>query len=50
MTIDHQSLEDRTVTLRDRDSLAQERVAIDALPGEIAKRLAAPWTSPKLGG
>ena len=25
VTIDHQSLEDRTVTLRDRDSLAQER-------------------------
>src|SRR6202043_943888 len=29
VTIDHQSLEDRTVTVRDRDSLAQERVAID---------------------
>ena len=27
LTIDHQSLEDRTVTLRDRDSLAQERIA-----------------------
>jgi glycyl-tRNA synthetase len=48
VTIDHQSLEDRTVTLRDRDSLEQERVAIDALPDEIAKRLAAPWRSPKL--
>ena len=33
VTIDHQSLEDRTVTIRDRDSLAQERVAIDELPG-----------------
>ena len=30
-TIDHQSLEDRTVTLRDRDSLAQERLPIDGL-------------------
>ena len=29
VTVDHQSLEDRTVTLRDRDSLAQERIAID---------------------
>jgi len=48
VTIDHQSLEDRTVTLRDRDSLAQERIAIDALPGEIAMRLAAEWRSPKL--
>ena len=31
VTIDHQSLEDRTVTLRDRDSLAQVRIAIDDL-------------------
>ena len=30
ITIDHQSLEDRTVTLRDRDSLAQERLPIDS--------------------
>ncbi len=48
VTIDHQSIEDRTVTLRDRDSLSQERVAIDDLPGLIAGRLAQPWTSPKL--
>ena len=33
VTVDHQTLEDRTVTLRDRDSLEQERVAIDELPG-----------------
>jgi glycyl-tRNA synthetase len=49
VTIDHQSLADRTVTLRDRDSLAQDRIAIDALPDEVAKRVAAPWRSPKLG-
>jgi glycyl-tRNA synthetase len=49
VTIDHQSLEDRTVTLRDRDSLQQERIAIDALGGELERRLRAPWTSPKLG-
>ncbi len=48
VTVDHQSLEDRTVTVRDRDSLAQERVAIDALPALIAGKLASPWTSPKL--
>ncbi|MCP9490982.1 MAG: glycine--tRNA ligase [Solirubrobacteraceae bacterium MAG38_C4-C5] len=47
VTVDHQSLEDRTVTVRDRDTLAQERVAVDALPGELAGRLAAPWRSPK---
>jgi glycyl-tRNA synthetase len=49
VTIDHQSLEDRTVTVRDRDSLAQDRVAIAELPEWLAGRLAAPWRSPKLG-
>jgi glycyl-tRNA synthetase len=48
VTIDHDSLDDNTVTVRDRDSLEQERVAIDDLPGRIAARLAAPWRSPKL--
>ena len=50
VTIDHQSLEDRTVTLRDRDSLAQDRIAIDALGEELERRLRAPWRSPKLDG
>jgi glycyl-tRNA synthetase len=49
VTIDHQSLEDRTVTLRDRDSLAQERLAIDELPDEVDRRLRSDWRSPKLG-
>jgi glycyl-tRNA synthetase len=48
VTVDHQTLEDRTVTVRDRDSLAQERVAIEALVDVLAARLAAPWRSPKL--
>jgi glycyl-tRNA synthetase len=48
VTIDHESLEDRTVTIRDRDSLAQDRVAIDELPALLAGRLAAPWRTPKL--
>jgi glycyl-tRNA synthetase len=48
VTIDHQSLEDDTVTLRDRDSLAQDRIAISALGDEIERRLRAPWTSPKI--
>jgi glycyl-tRNA synthetase len=47
VTIDHQTAQDRTVTLRDRDSLSQERVAIDDLADEILHRLVAPWTSPK---
>jgi len=49
VTVDHQSLEDRTVTLRDRDSLAQDRIAIDELGAEIERRLRAPWRTPKLG-
>jgi glycyl-tRNA synthetase len=47
VTIDHESLEDRTVTVRDRDSLSQDRVAIYELPDVLARRLAAPWRSPK---
>ena len=49
VTVDHQTLEDRTVTLRDRDSLEQARVAIDELGSELESRLAEPWRSPKLG-
>jgi glycyl-tRNA synthetase len=49
LTIDHQSLEDRTVTLRDRDSLAQERLPIEGIAEEIERRVLAPWTTPKLG-
>ncbi len=49
VTIDHQSIEDGTVTLRDRDSLAQDRLKIEELGSELEKRLAAPWRTPKLG-
>jgi glycyl-tRNA synthetase len=48
VTVDHQSMEDHTVTIRDRDSLAQDRVQIDSLRDELRRRLAAPWHSPKL--
>jgi glycyl-tRNA synthetase len=48
VTVDHQSLEDRTVTLRDRDSLTQDRIAIGELGEEIERRLRAPWRSPKI--
>jgi glycyl-tRNA synthetase len=47
VTVDHQSLEDHTVTLRDRDSLKQDRIAIDELASELEGRLRAPWRSPK---
>jgi len=49
VTVDHQSLEDQTVTVRDRDTLAQERVAIDRLSDLLRERLRANWRSPKLG-
>ena len=49
VTIDGQTLEDDTVTLRDRDSLEQVRLPADELGGELSRRLAAPWQSPKLG-
>ncbi|MGH2843908.1 MAG: glycine--tRNA ligase [Solirubrobacteraceae bacterium] len=48
ITVDHQSLEDRTVTVRDRDSLAQARIAIPELVDELERRLRAPWRSPKV--
>jgi glycyl-tRNA synthetase len=48
VTVDHQSLEDRTVTLRDRDSLAQDRIHIGELGEEIERRLRSEWSSPKL--
>ena len=35
ITVDHQTLEDNTVTIRHRDSMEQERVAISELAGII---------------
>jgi glycyl-tRNA synthetase len=48
VTVDHQSLEDETVTIRDRDSLEQQRVPIAKLAHELERRLRQPWTTPKL--
>jgi glycyl-tRNA synthetase len=48
VTIDHQSLDDRTVTVRDRDSLAQDRVAIEQLSGFFVERIGRAWHTPKL--
>ncbi|MEX2379351.1 MAG: glycine--tRNA ligase [Vicingaceae bacterium] len=39
ITVDHQSLEDNTVTIRDRDSMEQERVAINELESIIRKKV-----------
>ncbi|MBM3667438.1 MAG: glycine--tRNA ligase [Actinobacteria bacterium] len=47
VTVDHQTMEDDTVTLRDRDSLDQSRIAVGELGEELERRLAAPWSSPQ---
>ena len=39
ITVDHQSLEDQTVTLRDRDTMQQERIAIEKLHSLILKKV-----------
>ncbi|PRY54661.1 glycyl-tRNA synthetase [Arcticibacter pallidicorallinus] len=39
ITVDHQSLEDNTVTIRHRDSMEQERVPADQLERIIAERV-----------
>ncbi|WP_374540557.1 glycine--tRNA ligase [Flavobacterium sp.] len=39
ITVDHQTLEDKTVTIRHRDSMEQERVAIADLRGIIANEV-----------
>src|SRR3954471_18382556 len=39
VTIDHQTLEDGTVTLRDRDSLSQERIPVEGIADELERRV-----------
>jgi glycyl-tRNA synthetase len=42
VTIDGQTTEDGTVTIRDRDSLEQVRVSTESVPGWVRERLSAP--------
>ncbi len=53
VTIDGETLENGSVTLRERDSRAQRRVEVKALPGELFPRVQAPrpgrgppWSTP----
>ncbi|NQU32224.1 MAG: glycine--tRNA ligase [Bacteroidetes bacterium] len=39
ITVDHQTLEDNTVTIRERDSMKQERIAIDKISGVVSEGL-----------
>ena len=45
VTVDGQSMEDGTVTIRDRDTLEQDRVAADRLSAILRDRLAGPTAS-----
>jgi glycyl-tRNA synthetase len=48
-TIDEQTLEDDTVTVRDRDSLAQERLPVGGVRAWLEETLERPWKTPKPG-
>jgi glycyl-tRNA synthetase len=39
ITVDHQTLEDNTVTLRDRDTMTQERISVEKLHTIIAEKV-----------
>jgi len=39
ITVDHQTLEDNTVTIRERDSMKQDRISIEEISGIIAGRI-----------
>lgn len=39
ITVDTQTLEDKTVTVRDRDTMVQDRISIDKLSEYVAKKL-----------
>jgi len=43
LTFDHETLEDGTITLRDRDTLAQERIPLESAKAILLDRLEQPW-------
>ena len=49
VTIDHQSLEDNTVTIRHRDTMQQERVSIDSLHNAISEKTDMKYLLKELG-
>ena len=46
-TVDDQTLSDDTVTVRERDSLAQERLPIGSVRGWLEDALERGWKTPK---
>jgi glycyl-tRNA synthetase len=47
VTVDHQSLEDEAVTVRDRDTWEQERIKVADLAGHLQSRLKVPRPRPQ---
>jgi glycyl-tRNA synthetase len=43
LTVDHETLEDGAITLRDRDSLEQERIPLEGATSILLERLTQPW-------
>ena len=39
ITVDHQTLKDNTVTIRERDSMDQDRIPVEKIPGIIAEKI-----------
>jgi glycyl-tRNA synthetase (EC 6.1.1.14) len=39
VTVDFDTLDDKAVTVRERDTMSQERVSLDRLVGYLAERL-----------
>ncbi|MDE6614605.1 MAG: glycine--tRNA ligase, partial [Clostridia bacterium] len=39
VTVDFETLEDNCVTVRERDSMAQERISLDELENYLSKRM-----------
>lgn len=39
ITVDHQTLDDNTITLRDRDTMEQDRISADNVLSELTKRI-----------
>jgi glycyl-tRNA synthetase len=39
ITVDHQTLQDNTVTIRDRDTMLQDRIPVDGISDIVRKKL-----------
>jgi glycyl-tRNA synthetase len=39
ITVDHDTMEDNTITLRDRDTMKQERISIDQITSIIKEKI-----------